>query len=141
MVSSTDAAGTISQIARGFSSFVTRSWSEVLPVAFSCTNSLTALGVLLNTTHRCPALRSLRTMFAPILPSPIIPSCMDHSFSAALRSQLYDVEFHSLAFLEITCLVAAICAVCSGVIGPFQPNIPVLNEPRWSKGRKYKGLS
>ncbi len=103
MVSSTDAAGTISQIARGFSSFVTsfvtRSWSEVLPVAFSFTNSLTALGVLLNTTHRCPALRSLRTMFAPILPRPIIPSCMEHSSSAALRSQLYEIEFHSIALL------------------------------------------
>src|SRR5260221_9160469 len=99
MVSSTDAAGTISQIARGFSSFVTRSWSEVLPVAFSFTNSLTALGVLLNTTHRCPALRSLRTNFAPILPRPIIPSCMEHSSSAALRSQLYEIEFHSIALL------------------------------------------
>src|SRR6266853_378662 len=99
MVSSTDAAGTISQIARGFSSFVTRSWSEVLPVAFSFTNSLTALGVLLNTTHRCPALRSLRTMFAPILPRPIIPSCMEHSSPAALRSQLYEIEFHSIALL------------------------------------------
>ncbi len=51
MVSSTAAAGTISQIARGFSSFATKSWSEELPVAFSCTRSLTAFGDLSNTTH------------------------------------------------------------------------------------------
>src|SRR5271166_5709668 len=29
-----------------------------------------------NTAHPCPAFRSLRTMLAPILPSPIIPSCI-----------------------------------------------------------------
>ena len=35
MVWSTAAAGTINHIARGFSSFVTKSCSEELPVAFS----------------------------------------------------------------------------------------------------------
>ena len=51
MVSSTTAAGTISQIARGFSSFVTKSRSEELPVAFSCTSSFTAFGDMSKTTH------------------------------------------------------------------------------------------
>src|SRR4030095_5300235 len=41
----------------------------------------------------------------------------------------------------ITCLAAAISAVCSGVKVPCQPNIFVTNEPRWSKGRIYRGLS
>src|SRR5579864_6793293 len=85
MVSSTAAAGTISHISRGLSSLVTRSCSDVLPVAFSCTSSFTAFGVLLNTTQRCPPLRSLRTMLAPILPSPIIPSCIALSFPAVFR--------------------------------------------------------
>src|SRR5579864_8640314 len=85
MVSSTAAAGTISHISRGLSSLVTRSCSDVLPVAFSCTSSFTAFGVLLNTTQRCPPLRSLRTMLAPILPSPIIPSCIALSFPAVVR--------------------------------------------------------
>ena len=76
MVLSTTAAGTINQTALGFSSFVTRSCSEALPTAFSWTNSFTAFGDLLKTTHRWPPLSSRRTMFAPILPRPIIPSCI-----------------------------------------------------------------
>jgi hypothetical protein len=85
MVSSTAAAGTINQIARGFSSLVTKSWNEELPVAFSCTKSFTAFGNMSKTTHRCPPLGTLRTMFAPILPRPIIPSCMDHSFACVVK--------------------------------------------------------
>jgi hypothetical protein len=81
MVFSTTAAGTINHNARGFSSLVTRSGSEELPAAFSWTNSFTAFGDLLKTTHRWPPLRSLRTMFAPILPRPIIPSCINHLFA------------------------------------------------------------
>ena len=42
MVVSTTAAGTISQTARGFSSFFTRSASEEAPTAFSLANSFTA---------------------------------------------------------------------------------------------------
>ena len=81
MVLSTTAAGTINHTARGFSSFVMKSGSEELPAAFSWTNSFTAFGDMSKTTHRCPPLRSRRTMFAPILPRPIIPSCMNHSFA------------------------------------------------------------
>src|SRR5580700_652648 len=84
IVSSTAAAGTISQTARGFSSFETKSWSEELPVAFSCANSFTAFEDLSKTTHRWPPLRARRTMFAPILPRPIIPNCMDRSFAKSL---------------------------------------------------------
>src|SRR5260221_536381 len=42
MVLSTTAAGTISQIARGVSSFLTRSARDVAPTAFSVTSSVTA---------------------------------------------------------------------------------------------------
>jgi hypothetical protein len=38
-------------------------------------------------------------------------------------------------------LASAICAVCTGVSTPFQPNIFVWNDPRWSKGRMYRGRS
>ena len=41
---STTAAGTISQTARGFSSFFTKSASEVAPTALSFTSSCTAGG-------------------------------------------------------------------------------------------------
>ena len=51
MVVSTTAAGTINQIARGFSSLVTKSCSEELPVAFSLTISFTAAGDISKTTH------------------------------------------------------------------------------------------
>ena len=44
MVLSTTAAGTISQIARGFASFFTKSASEEAPTAFSLAKSLTACG-------------------------------------------------------------------------------------------------
>jgi hypothetical protein len=48
---STTAAGTINQIARGFSSFFTKSASEELPVALSFTSSATAFGDMSKTTH------------------------------------------------------------------------------------------
>ena len=47
-----------------------------MPTAFSPTNSFTASGDLSKTTHRWRFFRSRRTMFAPILPRPIIPSSM-----------------------------------------------------------------
>jgi hypothetical protein len=81
MVSSTTAAGTISQIARGLSSFFTTSASDAAPIAFSLTSSFTACGDLLNTTQLCPLRMSRRTMFAPILPRPIMPICIVISFS------------------------------------------------------------
>src|SRR4030095_12986052 len=74
IVSSTTAAGTISQIARGRSSLVTKSAREVAPLAFSLTRWLTTLGERSNTTHSCPFLSSRRTIFAPIPPIPLIPS-------------------------------------------------------------------
>ena len=51
MVLSTTAAGTINQMARGFSSFFTRSASEEAPTAFSLASSFTAFGDLSKTTH------------------------------------------------------------------------------------------
>src|SRR5262249_57771807 len=52
---------------------------------FSCTSSCTVLGDLSKTTHWCPPLMRRRTMFAPIRPSPIIPSCMAVSLLAGLE--------------------------------------------------------
>jgi hypothetical protein len=75
MVSSTEAAGTIIQTARGFVSFPTISAKAALPTAFSPTSFATAFGDLSNTTHRCPLCIGRRTMFAPIRPRPIIPNC------------------------------------------------------------------
>src|SRR5215813_14097749 len=85
MVLSTTAAGTMSHAARGLSSFFTKSASEVDPTAFSCTSSCTVFGDLSKTTHWCPPLMRRRTMFAPIRPSPIIPSCMAVSLLARLE--------------------------------------------------------
>jgi hypothetical protein len=41
----------------------------------------------------------------------------------------------------MTCFAAAICAVCSGVSTPSQPNIFAWNDPRWSNGSMYSGWS
>src|SRR5882762_3033782 len=83
MVASTTAAGTISQIARGFASFSASSASEAAPVAFFLTNSSTAFGDLSNSTQLCPFLMSRRTILAPIRPRPIMPSCI--SISSVFR--------------------------------------------------------
>ena len=76
MVSSTTAAGTISQTARGLLSFFTKSASDAAPLAFSFTRSFTASCERSKTTHSCPPLISRRTMLAPMRPSPIMPSCI-----------------------------------------------------------------
>src|SRR5216684_2148799 len=72
----TVAAGTINQIARGVSSFFTRSAIDEAPTALARLNSSTAFGNLSKTTHLWPPARSRRVMFAPIRPNPIIPSCI-----------------------------------------------------------------
>ena len=54
MVSSTTAAGTINQTARGGVSFATKSASDVDPTAFSLANSLIDFGDMSNTTHSVP---------------------------------------------------------------------------------------
>src|SRR6185437_8871416 len=80
IVLSTAAAGTMSQTARGFLSFLARSASEELPTAFSLARSWTAFWDMSKTTHSWPPARSLRTILAPIRPRPTIPSCMTCSF-------------------------------------------------------------
>src|SRR5437016_1659274 len=97
IVLSTTAAGTISHTARGFSSFFTRSGSEAAPTAFSWTNSLTVFGDLSNTTQSCPFLISRRAILAPILPSPIIPSCI-----SAPPLKIIAESFGSLRYLGVT---------------------------------------
>src|SRR2546427_12074258 len=74
---STAAAGTISQSVRGGLRLVTRSSSEeaaTAPVSFAKASRVFAVGVY--TTTSCPPRIKRRVMFAPILPRPIIPSCM-----------------------------------------------------------------
>jgi hypothetical protein len=75
-VASTTAAGTMSHMARGFLSFFTRSSSETAAVAPSPATCFTDSALRSNATHWCPVFCSRRTIFAPILPSPIIPSCI-----------------------------------------------------------------
>src|ERR1700733_5646014 len=100
MVSSTTAAGTISQMARGFASFFTTSASEVAPIAFSLMSSFTACGDLLNTTQLWPLRMSRRTMLAPILPRPIIPICIVISFAENSCSLLAGTR-HTVQFLPL----------------------------------------
>src|SRR6185369_3997256 len=75
MVLSTTPAGTMSHTARGFVRRLASSASEAVPTAFSFTSSSTGFGDLLNTTHSWPPRTRRRTMFAPMRPRPIIPSC------------------------------------------------------------------
>ena len=81
MVSSTTAAGIINHTARGLVSLLAKSFSEDDPTAFSFTNSSTDFGDISKTTHSWPAFMSRRTMLAPILPRPTIPSCIDYPLS------------------------------------------------------------
>src|SRR5271170_6028188 len=76
MLESTTPAGTISQTARGFARLLTNAASDADPTAPACVRSLTAAADLSKTAHLWPPLRSRRTMFAPIRPSPIIPISM-----------------------------------------------------------------
>ena len=85
MVLSTTAAGTISHSARGLSSLATSSASEVAPVAPSLASAATASADLSNTVQAWPPFNRRRTMFAPMRPRPIIPSCMSLSSSLAGR--------------------------------------------------------
>src|SRR3989442_937281 len=74
---STAAAGTISQIARGGLRLETRSSSEeaaTAPVSFAKASRVFA--VVVYTTTSCPPRTNRRVMFPPILPRPIMPSCM-----------------------------------------------------------------
>src|SRR5580700_7437053 len=76
-VVSVNAAGIISHAALGGASCA-RNWSrEVAPFTPGPTSFDTFAAFTSNTTHSCPAFTSLCTMLAPILPRPIIPSCID----------------------------------------------------------------
>ena len=79
MLESTTAAGTMSHTARGGVRALTNSATDAAPVAPSPASCFTAAWLRSYTTHWCPAFISRRTMFAPIRPRPIIPSCMTNS--------------------------------------------------------------
>src|SRR5579863_10245897 len=101
MVWSTTAAGTINQIARGFCSLLAKSSSEEVPTAFSWVSSLTAFGDLSKTTHWWPPLIRRRTIFAPILPRPIIPSCIVVPFQPPLGGSVIYVSGTIPMFLRL----------------------------------------
>src|SRR5688572_22869948 len=67
-------AGSMSQTARGGSSAVTSSSSEPAPTPPSATSAATGPGLWLCPATRWPPRRRRRAMFAPIRPSPTIPS-------------------------------------------------------------------
>ena len=72
----------------------TKSASEVEPIALSFTRSWTAVGDVSKTTHSWPFLRSRRTIFAPILPRPIIPSCICNLLIIFFRHLLHVLAKH-----------------------------------------------
>src|SRR3974377_970221 len=76
MVWSTTAAGTMSHTARGLAIFSTRSSREDEGGAFFAPSPSTDLGKTSKTTQSCPPRIKRRTMLAPILPRPTIPSCI-----------------------------------------------------------------
>ena len=77
IVWSTTAAGTISQTARGFVELRHEVGERRRAGAPSPAPApATACGDMSKTTHSWPPLIRRRTMFAPIRPRPIIPSCM-----------------------------------------------------------------
>src|SRR2546422_250087 len=74
---STAAAGTISQIARGGLRRATRSSSaEAAAAPVSLAKASRVFAVVSYTTTSCPPRIKRRVMLPPILPRPIIPSCM-----------------------------------------------------------------
>ena len=81
MVPSTTAAGTISHTARGLASLRTKSASDAAPMALSLASSVTACGDSVEDHTFVATADQRRTMFAPIRPNPIIPSCMRVSCS------------------------------------------------------------
>src|SRR6266513_5347049 len=116
-VASTTAAGTMSQTARGLWSFLTKSSSEVEPVAPSPANCLTESALRSYTTHLWPFFCRRRTILAPILPSPTIPSCIvraPHNFHEVekLIAILCDCFLHGFGQSGQTCLeiLSEMCA-------------------------------
>src|SRR5579884_75418 len=69
-------AGTMTQAALGVVSLLTKSAIELAPVAPSSSSAFTAPGFTSNTTQLWPSRIRRRTMFAPIRPSPTMPSCI-----------------------------------------------------------------
>src|SRR5687767_3975424 len=69
-------AGTMIHTARGACSCLTSSSSTVAPRAPFATLAATASALRSNATTSCPPRTRRVVMFAPILPSPTIPSCI-----------------------------------------------------------------
>src|SRR5262249_28562616 len=116
IIVSTAAAGTIIHTARGFSSFFTKSAREEAPMAFSLTNSSTTCWDLSNTTHWWPPRSRRRTIFAPILPRPIMPICITTPLFSRELLRLHSkfVEACSQAVHRDTHFAALSKHCCSG---------------------------
>src|SRR3989442_5035304 len=87
-------AGTITHATRGGRSARTKSSSSVVPLAPSLAIALTFAGSVAYPTTSWPPRIRRRAMFAPILPSPPIPTCMESSSRLDGPAQLAQAGFH-----------------------------------------------
>src|SRR5438552_6866854 len=87
-------AGTITHATRGGRSARTKSSSSVVPPAPSLAIALTFAGSVAYPTTSWPPRIRRRAMFAPILPSPTIPTCMESSSRLDGPAQLAQAGFH-----------------------------------------------
>src|SRR2546422_3555556 len=87
-------AGTITHATRGGRSARTKSSSSVVPLAPSLAIALTFAGSVAYPTTSWPPRIRRRAMFAPILPSPTIPTCMESSSRLDGPAQLAQAGFH-----------------------------------------------
>ena len=81
-------AGSMTHTARGLDICSTICDKLLLGVAPSFANCATLSGFTSNTTEECPCCINRRTIFPPIRPKPIIPSCT-FSPSTIFKSALY----------------------------------------------------
>src|SRR5882672_11472964 len=152
-VESTTAAGTISQIARGFCSFLTKSSNEVEPVAPSPSNCFTESALRSYTTHLCPFFCNRRTMLAPILPSPIMPSCIASAPLCLVSETLFASSGERLLHCSCQCREPALqvfpemgtqgTAAAFGKNGKIAAGLPRLHDSKrvlLSRNRQVLGV-
>src|SRR5580692_4812316 len=146
-VLSTTAAGTINQIARGCLSLETKSSSDPAPVAPSLASAWTLAGVMSNATHSCPPFISRRTIFAPMRPNPIIPSCIEFLLStngdclnsrATIRPQLSCSAYRQACHQNPTAPLLHSTRKLRFQHGPATPSLrPFATDVEFSAGREF----
>src|SRR5829696_3975021 len=140
-VDETNAAGTMIHRCRGASSLATRSCNDVAPWKPSASNAATAAGSTSYTTQSCPAFCSLRTMFAPMRPRPIIASCIQsgcHVFRP-LSSRPVQPEILARDIAGATAAHQRVLATLEGLTDD-QARSPSL-LPNWSIGHVLTHLA